>query len=367
MELPRKMVKWAAVMGVLVFAAECRGSATISQAIDDVAGYLMNHQAANGSWAGAEAYTGVIVAGLVNSYQIKGDTACKTAAEEGGTYILNSAFGNFYGDEAYGLTRLSEISADPSNNVWRSELSTFYDTSVGNTALYISDLVSGVAEDSLSLFYLAHHAVAAEYVNAADKAIWRQGVIDTLAGLDDTDMFPVMGLGAAVFALAQTDGGLDTTLVSLTGDWAGIPLAALPGILAGHQVADGAYRGSFYWRLDHGDDMVSAAEGYTEDSVYGALGLLAADADGAFDYTDEILMARAVLTNGDSYGVVPPDLGVQSSGVVYDHIWYPSYAHYAFMGETLQALPEPASVTVMLLGALGLARRRKRRQHNRHP
>ena len=212
--------KQTCVVVILVLGMAVSGwaSSTISEAIDDAAGYLVTNQAGNGAWAGAEAYTGSIVAGLVNAYDIKGSPGYKTAAENGGAYIVNTAGGNYYGDEAYGLTKLSGISTDPASNSWRTEVSNFYQAvNNSNTADYIGALKAGFAEDSQALFYLAQHAQAADYVSAADKALWRQSVIDTLADLTDDDITPVMALGSAVQALALTGSGLDSTVISASG------------------------------------------------------------------------------------------------------------------------------------------------------
>jgi len=347
-------------------AGMVHASATIPEAIDAAAGLLTMQQSANGSWMGSEAYSGSIAAGLVNAYQVTGNSAYKTTAESAGTYILQSSFYGdsgflgFYGDEAYGLTRLSETSADPGSNVWRTAVDDFYQLVHGvGTANYIASLQGGYGEDSQPLFYLAQHAIAAEYVHAVDKALWRQAVIDTLASVTDDDVFPVMSLGTAVAALAQTAGGLDSTVISDTGYWAGVTLEDLPAILASHQVSSGARAGSFYYRFDHAGDVMYEAEGYTEDTVFALSGLLAADVDSRWDFSAEILNARQVLVNGDSYGVVPPDYGVQSNGLVYDHIWSPSFVSYAFVGETLQVLPEPGTLVVLGLGSLVMFRRKK--------
>jgi len=328
------------------------------EGITNAGNYLVSGQGDNGAWAGAESYTGPIVSGLVNAYQVASTASYRSAAENGGNYILNStgygtgSFLGFYGDEAYGLTRLSEVSSNPGNNSWRNAVSNFY-VSVQNqgTTNYVNGLLSGYSEFSQPLIYLSHHALAAGYVDAADKGIWRQSVIDTLGQLTDNDIFPVQSLGAAVWALSQTGSGLDDTIVSTTGVFANTQLDELADILVGHQAGSGDYAGSFYWRFDHtnGGSSICHPEGYTEDTVFGALGLIGANEDISFDYTSEIFDARGALVSG-----------IFSDGSVYDHIWDPSFGNYAYVGETLQVIPEPATLTLLLVGGLLMRRCRKR-------
>lgn len=341
----------------LVFAAlaaPAMAASNLPQAVKAAADRLVVGQSAGGAWAGAEGYTGPIVAGLVNAYLLTGTDSYFEAAKKGGDYILASAATEgFYGDEAWGLTTLSEMAANPASNGWRTAVADFYAraaTAPGGTAGYIADLKAGYAEDSVPVFYLAHHAVAASYVGAADRAVWRQALIDTFASVNDNDTYPVMSLGAAVWALAQTGSGLDSTVIPTPplpgrGTYAGYTLAQLPAILAGHQVpATAPYSSSFFAWFDHTQDP---AAGYTEDTVYGTLGLMAATAAGGWDYTTQIQAARRVLANGDRYGATTPDYGVLANGVTREQIWANSFVNHAFAGETLIALAiEPALQTV---------------------
>ena len=351
------MRKWVLkLLGVGLLSALMAAPAN-GDAVTRAADRLVAEQGANGTWAGEEYYTGSIAAGLANASEMTGVAAYKTAAEDGGNYILGSAGGNFYGDEAYALTRLSDISADPANNTWRTNVSTFY-TSVknaeGGTSGYISDLAAGSQDISAAVFYIASHVVAAYYVNAADKTIWRNGLIYYLGDVDDNAYYPVMALGVSVWALAKT-GPLDNTAIypgaPPTSPWYGKTLADLPAMLLGHQVSTGAYAGSFYWRFDH-TGPGGEASGYTEDAAFGTLGLVAADEAGFADYDEPISDARNALAQG-----------VAAGGEVYEHIWSGGLLLHLFAGESLQALiyqggglndPGPLNIDMNVMGAVGL-------------
>jgi hypothetical protein len=150
------------------------------------------------------------------AYEVKHDQKYLASAELGGDYVLLVSAGNFFGDEAFALTRLSELAENPSDNPWRTAVKQFYSDvkQVNGTEAYISQFVG--VEPSTAVFYLANHVVAAYYVDAEDKQIWRQALVDWLAQVDDSLDFPVMGLGVATWALALT-GELDNTLIDPSG------------------------------------------------------------------------------------------------------------------------------------------------------
>jgi hypothetical protein len=319
----------------------------IGQAIDTVATRLDNEQIKDGIsagiWPEEASFTGSIAAGMVSAYKVTCDSAYKSSAELGGSYIVWAAGGNFYGDEAFCLTRLSDIANDPCNNPWRTAVSDFYYNvkhKIGTEA-YISQFVG--TGPSTAVFYLANHVVAAYHVNAEDKQIWRQGLIDWLAHVDNSSDFPVMAMGVATWALAQT-GPLDETLIDPCGTgapyWNSKKLADLPILLLSHQVPSQLYAGSFYWRFDHSDGGLAQADsGYTEDTIFGTLGLIAAaDANPDLDMDAAILAARQALLDG-----------VYGGGIVYNHLWLKGTIYYTYAGEMLQVIRE-----LIALGDLNL-------------
>lgn len=291
-----------------------------------------------GSWPGEEAYTGTIVAGLVGAYELTCDERYRQAAEAGGVFFTNAAEGNLYGDEAYALVRLSEMSGPSSGNRSLSAVTLFYADvkalALDSTPGYVSQFAR--TELSTAVFYLANHAVAAYAVGAEDKPIWRQGLIKCLCRVNDGSAdFPVLALGVATWALAQT-GPLDDSLIDPSSEgaayWQQKKLSDLPHILAGHQVgADGALPGGFYWRFDHSDGGSGGpVSGYTEDMVFASLGLVAAArADSGLKVEAAIRAARDALLSS-----------LQGTDVVRQHLWLASGSRHMYAGEVLQALAE---------------------------
>lgn len=159
-----------------------------------------------------------------------------------------------------------------------------------------------------------------------------------------------MSLGIATWALAQT-GPMDDTEVDpfgLIGEdyWTEVALRDLPGILSSHIVSSGEYAGSFYYRFDHTPNG-GYYGGYSEDTAFGLLGLISANELADWDFDVEILAGRMALASG-----------IAGDGTVYEHIWSSGASYYAYGGEVLQAIPEPASLFLLATGVLLLRRRR---------
>jgi hypothetical protein len=309
-------------------------ASSIGEAIRTVADRLRTEQITEGlnagSWPDEASFTGSIVAGMVSAYELTCESAYRSSAELGGDYVLSAAQGNFFGDEAFALTRLSQITADPGDNSWRTAVADFYHDikfAGGGTDGYIAGFKD--FEPSTAAFYLAHHVVAACYVEAEDRQIWRQGLIDVLSSVDDSCSFPVMAAGVATWALALT-GPLDETVIDPSGQgaayWDGRKLADLPELLTSHQVPDGRPNaGSFYWQFGHADDSPS---GFTEDTIFSTCGLVVcswASPDPGLD--SAVLAARAVLLDG-----------ISAEGKVSEHLSQEGLTYYAYAGEMLEVL-----------------------------
>jgi hypothetical protein len=318
---------------------------SVDQAVTAIADKLEADQIKEGvhtgSWPQEAWFTGAIVAGMADAYEVMGRSVYKASAELGGNYIVEQSQGNFYDSEALALTRLSEIAKDPADNMWRSAASSFYKAVKydfeGGTNAYISSYAG--LDPSIVVSYLANHTVAADYVGATDSKIWRQGLISWLSHVDDACIFPVMALGAATWALAQT-GPLDETLIDPFGNgapyWNMKRLKDLPGLLLSYQVPDGQPgAGGFYWRFDHGDGGSGQSQGwgYTEDAIFGTLGLIAAS-KGGFE-PDEPNLVQAILSAREALIA-----GVRSDGVVFELLSQEGSIYYVYAGEMLIVLKE---------------------------
>ncbi len=329
---------------LFMFGTSAQGQ--VRDTINSAADELVVQQTVAGGWTGEDDFMGSIVPGLVSAYEVKGKAEYKTAAELGGSYIISIAGGNYYGDEAYALTRLSDLAADPLDNAWRTTVANFYEAvrmNEGGTEAYIFGYYYHI-DASTAVIYLAHHVLAAYYVDAVDKEIWRNSLIDYLSYVSDEypggrwGRYPVLSLGVATWALAKT-GPLDPYIWVRPGPagwpyWDGVTLADLPDLLLGHQVPQGQeYAGSFYWRFDHEPRDTFKSSGYTEDTAFSVLGLVAAaEREGTHEYDAAVLAAREVM----------PIAVEDPSAKVYTHIWLKSgtdiVSTHFYAGELLQAL-----------------------------
>ncbi len=341
---------------------------SIGDAVNSLASSVQDGQVAvagddYGSWPGEEAFMGAIVNGMVSAFAMTGDTVYSGVAWQGAVSMHSyQEFGqyqiyNFFGDQVLAFARLAQLqTADPRFDIWESVLEQFYDDVQDIGDSFNADLLSGTkqyvinglmqGETSSNVYYLANHAVAAYLADAQDKDLWRQGVIKGLAMINDDDaQFPVMALGVATWALAET-GPLDDTPVdpgaAEGGQWYGTVLADLPGVLLGHQVPYGGFdEGSFFWRFDHGDaGMGVVTEGYTEDAIFGTLGLLA-----AWEASDPNDPISAGLEEGVFAAAVAVLSNLRDDGLVYEHL---------SIEEGAQDRLAYASELLFLIGELGL-------------
>ncbi len=335
--------RWVGFLGIAVIVQSAVAALPAEEVATALAVRLDQNQLKTGPnrglWAPEVFFAGPATTGMVCAYEWMDNAAYRESAERGGEYILwiGVAMGHLLGDEAYALMCLSRTADDPNSNMWRVALTNFYDTlrdKGGTTREYI-ELFAQV-DPSTTAFYLAHHLVAAYYVDDLEKNVWRDALIQHLSRVDDgKSEFPMMALGAATWALATT-GALDETPLSSAGGaliWEGVRLRDLPSILLSHQVPEGEpFAGSFYYRFDHtSGPFEGASAGYTEDAIYGALGLVATASAGesAPDESMEqaIRAVHAALLDG-----------VDADGKVYEHLSHDGESYHAFAGEMLQGL-----------------------------
>jgi len=122
------------MIGAVVWLGSLGASAaTTSALVTKIADRLVNSQVVSGNtgfWTDDQLFTGTIVSGLVDAYQLTCTAKYKAAAEYGGNFIFSLyALGecDLYGDEAYALMRLSQIQADTCSNLYRTKLAGFYE------------------------------------------------------------------------------------------------------------------------------------------------------------------------------------------------------------------------------------------------
>jgi hypothetical protein len=346
-----------AVLLCLAFAGSSSIAATITDAVIHAADHLVATQSAHGSWAGETDYTGPIVAGLLDAYSLTGNNAYKTAAQNGANFIIANS-SHFLGDEAYALTRVSDVQANPNSNSYRTAAANFFNNTIagapGGTLGSINNLVSHYTtmfgDQSQPVIYLAYDTVASAKVSATDAAIWRTGLINTLEQVDDNDYFPVESLGAAVWALAQTGNGLSAS-TSLSGTFNGLTLADLPSLLMSEMMPAGPGAHSAYYDFAHTDG------GYTEDTAMALMGLEAAlNANPGLGYGSSILAGQLALTDA-----------IDSSGNTSLDVFGTNPQMSLFAGRSLEALapvavplPSSAPMGAAVLGLLLIARKLKR-------
>lgn len=335
--------RWVVLLIIVVVVQSAIAALPAEDVVVALAGRLEQNQLKEGPnrglWSPEVFFAGPATAGMVCAYEWTDNAAYRESAKLGGEYFLwiGVSVGHLLGDEAYALVCLSRTADDPNSNMWRVGLADFYEAErrVGGTTREYIELFE--QEDiSTTTFYLAHHLVAATYVDDLDKNVWRDALIQHLSRVDDGKAeFPMMALGVATWALATT-GELDETPVGSVGGapmWEGVLLRDLPTILLSHQVPEGEpFAGSFYYRFDHtSGPFEGASAGYTEDAIYGTLGLVAVASAGENapdeDMEGAIRAAYTALLDG-----------VDAEGKVYEHLGHDGQSYHAFAGEMLQAL-----------------------------
>jgi len=302
------------------------GSALGLVADDLVAGQIVKSNYPGTGWPGMQGYDGAITLGMVSAYNIFGSNSYGSSAVSGAGWLYHlSIVQTPYGDGVLAWDALGKSGFNGSIGVWSDTTASFFDLvkvyTPGGAASYAA---SFGGDTSSTVYYLSNLTLAAYGVNAPEKAIWRQGLIDALSTVnDDSAVFPVQAIGIATWALATT-GPLDATLV-----WDGVALSDLPGVLVSHQVSpDGFDPGSFFWRIDHtGSDANLVAEGYTQDAIFATLGLFA-----AADTNPDIVPAlQAPIVN--ALKAVLGTLG--DDGLVYEHLSLGGESSYVYAAQML--------------------------------
>lgn len=341
-----RMLGSVLVVIVMLLGQNVTIALTPGEAVDALAGRLDQTQIKDGpdtgSWPLETLFMGPMVTGLASAYEWTGDPNYQAAADLAGDQIMafSIAQGNLLGDEAYAFMQLSEISDDPTHNMWQNALVDFFLSPRRNHNEATTDeylrAFDGL-EPSTAVFYLAHYLVAADYVDDQDTDVYRRALISHLSYVDDDSSFPVMALGVATWALVTTDTPADRPITSYEirpyEPWAGITVGDLPAMLASHQVPEGeSFAGAFYWRFDHTDGGTGGVvAGYTEDAIFATLGLIAVaskSVDGGSEEADQaVAAAQTVLLDG-----------IDEDGQVYEHLSRQGGTYNTFSGEMLEVL-----------------------------
>ncbi len=307
------------------------GSIPIPGPIERAADYLAGNQLANGTW-GEDGFVGEAAIGLARAYSLLGKETHKTAAEEAGDAILweaeyNAGDGTYryslYAAETYALTWLSDISADPADNRWRTAVNDYFaDLPNHNdgTQDFIDSIFTnyGAQYIGTAVYDIARFTVSAHYASVEDLSVWRSNLMDALAEVKADSDCPTTALAAAVWGLSLT-GGLDDATLSGSGYLNGATLSELPQILEDLQFSDG----SFFWDFDQNDP------GYIEPTVMAKLAL---ETVGGYDAIVE--SANVILYSSiEPDGAVNFKLGDTASN-----------SAFYFSGEMLETVTEAGEI-----------------------
>jgi len=311
----------------------------LEDALRAVADNLASNQVASVApfstgWSGMENYNGAITLGMVSAYNIFGAGSYGHSAKQGAGWLYHDSITRTpLGDSVLAWNALGVSEYEYGIGVWSDVAASFFDNVQMYTPSEAAGYVASFGGDAGSaVYYLANLTLAAYGVDAPEKAVWRQGLVQALNEVnDDSALCPIQAIGLATWALATT-GPLDSTLIN--GDpnapiWGGVALSDLPDVLVSHQVSEGGYdAGSFFGRIDHtaGESDV-VAEGYTSDAIFAALGLFA-----AADSDPNIVPAL----QGPIVNAIKAVIGaLGNDGMVYEHLSLGGEAIYVYSAQML--------------------------------
>jgi hypothetical protein len=369
--MEKTMKTLVTILAVVMMISSAAMATTPMQAAANGADYLINMQFVNGGWGWLATSTstttnttGATGQGMLRAYDLTGNTAYLNSAKAAASYQMTVTYPSttnprFATGDPYFMLRVSQQASD---NTWSNYAATNFYGSLANgtygasgkvnTAGWISSVQTGRAGAWVNLLpweFSTLAYTATQIGQSGQAALFETAILNGLNTLDntapDTVYSDLLGVAGGVRGLAL-DGTFTFTAISSV-KHAGIngisTLTGLADYLAGKQNADG----SWYWH----SNLAGALEGDkdTQTTAYAILALeAAAQSLGSNAYDSKIALGRNWLTTmQDSTG---------------GFLGYPgdtSALNMEVTGEAVAALPEPATMTLLGLGGLLFARKKK--------